>query len=163
MLTIIVALVPTEDKNDDEKGIFYEDLQKYTQDVALHSVVILSGDLNARIGFDRHTTYRQAIGKFTYCDKTDENGGRLVNYCEACDIRSTQTRFPQPKSKSWTWLRPTDNFQAQLDHILINGKWLDSIRNVRAYNSRMNSDHRIQWCFLFQYEFREQKLNLISN
>ena len=36
------------------------------------------------------------------------------------------------------------NSKAQLDHILINGKWLNSIRNVRAYNSvELNSDHRI--------------------
>ena len=34
--------------------------------------------------------------------------------------------------------------KAQLDHILISGKWINSIENVRAYNCvELNSDHRI--------------------
>jgi hypothetical protein len=59
-------------------------------------------------------------------------------------MRSTQTRFPQPKSRQWTWLHPNGQSKAQLDHILINGKWINSVRNVRAYNTvELNSDHRI--------------------
>jgi hypothetical protein len=59
-------------------------------------------------------------------------------------MRSKQTRFPQPQSRSWTWSHPNGKSKAQLNHILINGKWLNSIRNVRAYNTfELNSDHRI--------------------
>ena len=86
MLTIIVAYAPTEDKNDAEKDTFYEDLQKCTQDVPLYNVVILAGDLNARVGLENHTTNPRAIGQFTYHEKTDENGTRLVSYCEACNM-----------------------------------------------------------------------------
>ncbi|CAF1687472.1 unnamed protein product, partial [Adineta ricciae] len=83
------------------------------------------------------------LQRYTH-DVSSHNGNRLVNYCEACNMRSTQTRFPQPQSRSWTWLHPNGKYKAQLDHILINGKWLNSIRNVRAYNTvELNSDHRI--------------------
>jgi len=142
--TIIIAYAPTEDKSDAEKDTFYDDLQRCTHDVPPHNVLILAGDLNARLGSDSHTTNPRAIGKHTYHHSTDDNGNRLVNYCEACNMRSTQTRFPQPKSRSWTWSHPNGKSKAQLDHILINGKWLNSIRNVRAYNTvELNSDHRI--------------------
>ena len=100
MLTIIAAHAPTGDKNDAEKNILYEDLQKCTQDVSPHNVLILAGDFDARIGFDRHTANPRAIGKFTYHNKIDENGNRLVNYCETCNMRSAQTHFEQPKSRS---------------------------------------------------------------
>ncbi|CAF4028768.1 unnamed protein product, partial [Rotaria magnacalcarata] len=143
-ITIIIVYAPTEDKSDIEKDTFYDDLEKCTQDIPPHNVLILAGDFNARIGIDSHKTNPRVIGKHTYHHSTDDNGNRLVNYCEACNIRSTQSRFPQPQSRSWTWLHPNNNSKAQLDHILINGKWINSIRNVRAYNTvELNSDHRI--------------------
>ncbi|CAM4934583.1 unnamed protein product [Rotaria socialis] len=142
--TIIIAYAPTEDKSDIEKDTFYNDLQQCTLDVPPHNVLILADDLNARIGTDSHTTNPRTIGKYTYHQLTDDNGNRLINYCETCNMRSTQTRFPHPKSRSWTWLHPNGKSKAQIDHILINGKWLNSIRNVRAYNTvELNSDHRI--------------------
>ena len=67
-----------------------------------------------------------------------------------CRMRSTQTRFRHPKSRTWTKSRTghghrhATGTKAQLDHILINGKWLNSIKNVRAYNTvELKSDHRI--------------------
>ena len=87
ILTIIVAYAPKDDKNDAEKDILYEDLHKCIQDVPPHNVVILVGDLNARIGYARHTTNTPAISKFTDHDKTDENNYRPVNYCGARNMR----------------------------------------------------------------------------
>lgn len=143
-ITIIVAYAPTEDKNNVDKDLFYDDLQQCTLDVPPHNVLILAGDLNARVGAHSHTANPRVIGKHTYHNSTDDNGNRLVNYCENCNMRSTQARFPQPKSRSWTWLHPNGQSKVQLDHILINGTWLNSVRNVRAYNTvELNSDHRI--------------------
>ena len=143
-ITISVAYAPTEDKCDADKDTFYDNLQKCTLYAPPHNVLILTGDLNARLGLDSHLTNPRAIDNHTYHDKTDDNGNRLVNYCEACNIRSTQTRFPQPKARAWTWLHPNGRSTAQLDHILINGKWINSIRNARAYISvELHSDHRI--------------------
>ena len=98
-ITISITYAPTEDKSEAEKDTFYDDLQRYTHDVPPHNVLILAGDLNARLGSDSHTTNPRAIGKYTYHHSTDDNGNRLVNYCEACNMRSTQTRFPQPQSR----------------------------------------------------------------
>ncbi|XP_078617621.1 uncharacterized protein LOC144885572 [Branchiostoma floridae x Branchiostoma japonicum] len=74
---------------------------------------------------------------------TNDNGDRLVNLCQEHKLRPAQTRFPHPRSRLWTWMHPGGSTH-QLDHILINGKWVNSLRNCRAYNSvELDSDHRI--------------------
>jgi hypothetical protein len=94
-ITIIVAYAPTEDKSVTEKDTVYDDLQRCTHDVPPHNVLILGSDLNARLGSDSHTTNPRAIGKYTYHHSTDDNGNRLLNYGEACNMRPAQTCFPQ--------------------------------------------------------------------
>ncbi|RXN36026.1 kinetochore Spc25 [Labeo rohita] len=65
------------------------------------------------------------------------------------NMRPVQARFPHPKSRTWTLQHPSnrdkdDGNRAQLDHILINGKWIMSVENIRAYNTvECGSDHRI--------------------
>ena len=45
--------------------------------------------------------------------------------------------------RQWTWMHPAGS-KHQLDHILINSKWVNSIRNCRAYNTvELDSDHSI--------------------
>jgi len=48
-ITIIVAYAPTEDKCESVKKPFYEDLKRITDSIPPHNVIILAGDLNARI------------------------------------------------------------------------------------------------------------------
>ena len=44
----------------------------------------------------------------------------------------------------WTWEHPDGVHRAQIDHILLRGKWKNSIRKCRAYSSvELGSDHRI--------------------
>ena len=40
-------------------------------------------------------------------------------------------RFPHPRHRLWTWMHPSGSTH-QLDHILINNKWKNSLRNCRA-------------------------------
>ena len=147
--TIIIVYAPTEEKSETIKDLFYTDLLKCTNEVAPHNLLILAGDFNARIGADSSITSPVAIGKHTFHQITNKNGNKLVEFCEAANVRSTQSRFPHPKSGLWTWQHSKNRNKdhenrAQLDHILINGKWLNSVKNVRAYNSvEVGSDHRI--------------------
>ena len=50
---------------------------------------------------------------------------------------------PHPMGRLWTWIHPAGPVH-QLDHILINSKWVNSLRNCRAYNSvELDSDYRL--------------------
>ena len=63
--------------------------------------------------------------------------------CEEQTFRPAQMKFSQPKCRQWTWMHPTGS-KHQLDHILINSNWSNSLRNYRAYNTvKLDSDHRI--------------------
>ena len=42
----------------------------------------------------------------------------------------------------WAWEQPDGIHRVQIDHILLRGKWRNSIRKCRAY-SIADSDHRI--------------------
>ena len=44
------AFAPTETPNDTYKEIFYEDLGEVLSSIPLHTIIILAGDFNARLG-----------------------------------------------------------------------------------------------------------------
>ena len=143
MVTIIAAYAPTETATVDDKEDFYSDLLKAIESEPPHNVIIVLGDFNARIGDDSHKINPQIIGRNNYHDKTNDNGKRLVSICQQTNLRQVQSRFPQPSRKQWTWKHPRGS-KAQLDHILVNAKWVRSITNCRVYNSiELDSDHRI--------------------
>ena len=142
-ITIIVAYAPTEDKCESVKKPFYEDLKRITDSIPPHNVIILAGDLNARVGADSSITNPRTVGRYPYHEETNGNGEMLINYCESSNMRSMQTRFRHPKSRTWTWRHATGT-KAQLDLILINGKWLNkectSIQYSRAQIRTPNSN-----------------------
>ncbi|CAM4364063.1 unnamed protein product [Leuciscus chuanchicus] len=148
--TVIVAYAPTEEKPKAEKDEFYAKLLKCAQEVPPHNMPVIAGDFNARIGLDSSILNPRAVGKHALHEKTNDNGSRLVEFCETTNTRSAQFRFPHKKSRIWTWQPDAnrkendDKNRAQLDHILISGKWENSVKNIRAYNTvDVGSDHRI--------------------
>ena len=83
---------------------------------------------------DSHVYHPSVVGRHCYYDTTNENGERLS---------TAQQRFPQPRGRQWTWMHPAGS-KHQLDHILINSKWVNSRRNCRAYTTvELDSDYRI--------------------
>ena len=111
--------------------------------VKKHEKHLVIGDFNARIGQDNHEYHSVLTGHRCYYSETNDNGDRLVNLCQEHKLRPAQTRFPHSRSHLWTWMHPGGSTH-RLDHILINGKLVNSLRNCRAYNSvQLDSDHRI--------------------
>jgi hypothetical protein len=139
--TVIVAYAPTEEKTEKVKDEFYAELLKCAQDVPPHNMLVIAGDFNARIGQDSSSSTTRVIGKHFLHEETNDNGNRLVEFCEAADMRPAQFKFPHPKQRIWTW-QPERNRtandgknRAQLDHIIVSGKWTNSVQNVRAYST----------------------------
>ena len=142
-LTVSIVYAPTESASDMEKDEFYNSLKEHLETVKRHDIHLLIGDFNARIGKDSHLNNPIVVGPHCYHEETNTNGERLVNLCQEFQMRPAQPRFPQPVSRLWTWMHPNGS-KYQLDHILINSKWVNSLRNCRAYNSvELDSDHRI--------------------
>ncbi|XP_062572471.1 craniofacial development protein 2-like [Saccostrea cucullata] len=77
-LTVIVCYSPTEDK-EEEKNSFYEELQRAVEETPVHDVLIIRGDLNAKIGTNNEGK-ESIMGKHG-CDVINNNGSRLVDFC----------------------------------------------------------------------------------
>jgi len=140
-MTFISAHAPHGSYPHDIRKQFYDSLTDTIQAVPLHDILIIGGDLNAQLGKDLYNINHC----HTYYDHTkkDSNGMLLNELCSATNMTPVQTLFQQPKSNLWTHKRPNGDLE-QLDHILINRKWVNSVKNCRAYNSvEINSDHRI--------------------
>ena len=142
-LSITVVYAPTECGPSTAKDDFYASLAEHLEQLKRHDINLVVGDFNARIGTDSHHTHPEVVGRYCYRDQTNDNGERLVNLCVEHNLRPAQSRFPHPLGRLWTWNHPAGS-KHQLDHILINSKWVNSLRNCRAYNSvELDSDHRI--------------------
>ena len=109
-----------------------------------HKIHLVVGDFNATVGLDSHSIHPEVIGRHCFYDTTNNNGERLVDLCEEVPTSSCTNEIPPSEASSLvTWMHPSGSTH-QLDHILINNKWKNSLRNCRAYNSvELDSDHRI--------------------
>ena len=142
---VISAYAPTEPSHDASKDGFYYDLENLIASLPPHTVVITAGDFNAHIGKDSHEMNPRVVGPNCYYPQSNTNGQRLVNLCEATNLRPAFSHFEDRRSRMATFHLPNTKLAPhQLDHILINRKWWKSIKNCRAYNSiDIGSDHKI--------------------
>ena len=71
----------------------------------------------------------------------------MKDFMERFSLVATNMRFQNRTGKLWTHRRPSGNI-VQLDYILARKKWINSIKNSRAYSSfeGVKSDHRIVSC-----------------
>ena len=98
--------------------------------------VVIMGDFNAHIGEDD--------AKFTYHERTNKNGQLLLDLAMECNMLILNTKFQKKKGKMWTYLSDMSGQKTQVDYILINKKWSNSVKDIEAYNTyaSLGSDHR---------------------
>ena len=64
---VISAYAPTNCSKDDEsKKTFFEDLYRFISSIPAHTIIILAGDFNARIGMDSKESNPQIVGPNCY-------------------------------------------------------------------------------------------------
>ena len=125
-LTIIQCYTPTNEAEED-KGDWYEQLQQAVSRVPQHDMLLIMGDINAKVGDDNSKCGR-AMGRHG-CGVMNNNGERLVDFClNNCVIGGTI--FPHKSIHKLTWKSPDGSTFNQIDHILINGKWRRSLQDV---------------------------------
>ena len=77
-LNIIHA--PTNDKNEETKEDFYNKLQTLCDILKEKNMIILMGELNAKIRSD-NSGYEEVMGKQVFGGKTNENDEMLADFC----------------------------------------------------------------------------------
>ena len=77
-LTIIQCYAPINEAEED-KDDWYEQLQQAASRVPQHDMLLIMGDINAKVGDDNFNCVR-AMGRHR-CGVLNNNGERLVDFC----------------------------------------------------------------------------------
>ena len=134
-LTIVVNYTTVEGSNDAESH--FETLSDIINCIPKHRLILDCGDFNAHLSKDDVA--------HSYHEKTNTNGEFLIDHINECNLRVTNTMFEKKKGKLWTYISDMNGSMSQIDYILINKKWKNSVHNAEAYSSlsSIGSDHRL--------------------
>jgi hypothetical protein len=83
---------PTEDKTDDVKDSFYEELERVVDKFPKYHMKILLGDFNAKVC--REDIFKLTIGNESQHEISNDNGVRSVNFATSKNLRVKSTMFP---------------------------------------------------------------------
>jgi hypothetical protein len=123
---------PCEDKGDDVKDSFYEELGCVFDQFPRYDMKILLGDFNAK----------PRIGNESLHEISNDNGVRIVNFASSKNLVVKSTMFPHRKIHKHTWTFPEGNTHNQIDHILIDRRRHSSILDVRSFRGAdCDTDH----------------------
>jgi len=69
---------PSEEKSDDSKDSFYEELEQVFDHFSKRHMKIVLGDFNAKVG--RENIFKPTIGNESLHQVSNDNGVRIVNF-----------------------------------------------------------------------------------
>ena len=145
----MIAYAPHAGRSIKDKDFFYKDLQSAVSLLPKHEINIIMGDFNARL-MERFPHEHDFIGSHLFrendstidqlSEKQKDNRNRFVSFCQEHGLVISNTWFQKPHFQGpFT----TDRY-AQLDYILINQRWKNSIRNIETSSSHaISTDHKL--------------------
>uniref|UniRef100_A0A8D8XS53 Craniofacial development protein 2 n=1 Tax=Cacopsylla melanoneura TaxID=428564 RepID=A0A8D8XS53_9HEMI len=139
---IIQVYMPTSKPGTDEE---VEEVYKQIEEVIdengrgqVRSIVM--GDWNSVVG---NESVSNIVGKYGL-GKQNERGERLIGFCEASGLWISNTWFQHHKRRLYTYKNPGDRNRYQIDYILTNQRYKNSIINVKTYpGADIFSDHNL--------------------
>ena len=140
--TFIQCYAPTNEADDDAKADFYERLQGVIDGVANKDLILLLGDLNAKVGSD-NMSFETVMGKHGI-GRMNENGELFADFCSFNKLVIGGSVFPHKKVHKATWVSPDNVTTNQIDHICIASKFRRSLLDVRVKRGAdVASDHHL--------------------
>ena len=129
----------SEDKSDDSKYSFYEELEQvFDHFTRYHMKVLLH--FNAKVG--RENIFKPTIGNEILHHDSNDNGVRIVNFGTSKNLVVKITMFPHRNIHKCTWTSPDGQTHNQIDHILIDRRCHSSIMDVRSFRGAdCDTDH----------------------
>jgi hypothetical protein len=131
---------PTEDKTDEVKDSFYEELEHVFDKFPKYHMKISLGYFSAKVG--REGIFKPTIGNESLHEISNDNGVRLVNFATSKNKRVKSTLFPYRNIHKYTWTSPDGKSHNQIDHILVDRRRHSNILGVRSYRvAECDTDH----------------------
>ena len=119
----------------------YDKLQKIIDSTPRHDLLLLIGDLNAKVG--KNLKGKNGIVGLhrVQCERND-NGERYVDFCAINNFAITSTMFPHKNIHLQTWISQNGEHRYQIGHMAINGKFKRSVQDVMvSRRADVGSDH----------------------
>jgi hypothetical protein len=98
-IIVLKTHAPTENKTDDVKDSFYEELQHVFDEFPKHHIKILL-DFNAKVG--REDIFKLTIGNESLHEISNDNGVRLVNFATSKNLTVKSTMSPHRNIHKYT-------------------------------------------------------------
>jgi hypothetical protein len=130
-IIVLNVHAPCEDKGDDVKDSFYEEVGRVFDQFPTYDMKIILGDFNAKVG--RENIFKPTNGNERLHEIRNENGVRIVNFATSKNLVVKSTMFPHRKIHKYNWTSPEGNTHNQTDHILIDRRRHSSILDVRSF------------------------------
>jgi hypothetical protein len=139
-IILLNAHTPTEEKNDNSKDSFYEVSEQVFDHFPKYLVTILLGEFIAKLR--REDIFKPKIGNESLHEDSNDNGIKVANFPTSKNLVVKSTMFPHRNIHNYTWTSPDGQTQNQIDHKLIDRRWLSSILDVRSFRGAdCDSDH----------------------
>ena len=142
-VSFIQAYAPQQGRPQEEKEIFYDQLQDTYDALPAESEILVIGDLNGHVGSSR---VENVIGEFGVGVRNDE-GEAIIDFCVRNSLSVMNTYFKHKESHQYTWYRYNSqlscyDLKTQIDFVLSTRKSI--IKDVKAIPSEsLDSDHRL--------------------
>ena len=78
LIIVVNVHAPSEDRSDDSKDSFYEELEQVFDHFPRYHIKILFGDFNVKVG--RENIFKPTIGNKSLHQDSNDNGVRIVNF-----------------------------------------------------------------------------------
>jgi len=136
-VTFIQAYAPTNQASEQDKQEFYACLQDVYSNSPKQDVVIVAGDMNAKIGEGA------PIGKHALGERND-NGEKLIEFAQLNELAACNALVRRHPRRRYTWKSSDGVCRNQIDYILMNRRWLSSVCKCRSYpSSDGDTDHTL--------------------
>ena len=91
---------PSEEKNYDSKGSFYEELEQVFDHFPKYHMKIMLGDFNAKVG--RENIFKPMIGDESLQQGSNDNGVRIVKFATSEHLVVKCKMFPHRNIHKYT-------------------------------------------------------------
>ncbi|XP_055872924.1 craniofacial development protein 2-like [Biomphalaria glabrata] len=119
-----------------EKNTFYKKLSDIILGIPESETVFIIGDFNAHVGRDR-SKWPNIIGDYGY-GKTNNNGNRLLRFCDSYNFVITNTQFDLEEDLKHTFQSPDGKKKTQIDLCLTRQRDLQCIIRCDPFIHRIH-------------------------
>ena len=146
-VSVISVYAPTYNSFQEQKDIFYDDLQRAIDLVPEDHLLLVLGDLNVRVGSgspNRGDHQWTSVRGIHGVEKMNENGAMLLSFCALNCLSIMNTYFEKRDVHKYTWQHPSSKVQHCIDYIVMRQRQRRFCHDVSALRrADCWTDHRL--------------------